>query len=216
MLILILLILFGLLSRARAAAACYNLDGVWEPSVLRCESNIVMLYDPGGNDGKGQNYCCSDDHTDCCSDTSSWSSIPVFETVFRPGAMVSTGTTTTATPTTSSESAVTASVTNTNTPSPPPNKSDNSLAIGLGVGISLGLTLVACLVYIVWQRKKVRVSEISGPEHATLRKGDQSQMYEDREEVVKAAQYLARSELDAGDLMELPDGQTTGPHGGLR
>lgn len=60
------------------------------------------------------------------------------------------------------------------------------------------------------------MSEISGPEHATLRKGDQSQMYEDREEVVKAAQYLARSELDAGDLMELPDGQTTGPHGGLR
>ncbi|PVH74293.1 hypothetical protein DL98DRAFT_604733 [Cadophora sp. DSE1049] len=197
--------------------ACGNQD--WSGCTKYCQSrksNIVMLCDPGGNDGKAQNYCCSDGHTDCCSETSSWSSIPVFATVFRPGATVSTGTATTATPTSSSGSTMTTPPTNTNPPPPSPDKSDNSLAIGLGVGISLGVALVACLVYIIWQRRRARISGTSSSKHADFQSGNQPQVYVDREEVVKAPPYQGRSELDARGLMELPDGQTTGPRGGLR
>ncbi|KAH6692111.1 hypothetical protein BKA61DRAFT_742433 [Leptodontidium sp. MPI-SDFR-AT-0119] len=200
--------------------ACSNQD--WSGCTKYCEqrnNSGIMLCNAGGNDGKSQTYCCTNFQTDCCADPNALSSMPVFSTVFRPGARDATTSSTKTTspktvstsPTSSGSGKGNAGVTTTTpdgatTPSSSasPSKSNTSttLAVGLGVGISFSLALIACLVYIIWQRRKTAALKASGSEQA---KGGPQMTYENGADAWKAPPYQSRLGLDAGQSGNIPE-----------
>ncbi|KAG4429281.1 hypothetical protein IFR05_015235 [Cadophora sp. M221] len=209
--------------------ACGSQD--WSGCTKYCEqrnNSAIMLCNAGGNDGKSQTYCCTDLQSDCCSDSNAISSLPVFNTVFRAGARdpttasstrtTSTKTGSTSPPTPSSGNAglttTTPDTANTHSSSPSPSSSKNTsttLAVGLGLGIPFSLALIACLAYIIWQRKKSATSNSMMRSSQLHAGGPQTMGFGNGADVWKAQapSYSSRLELDAGNgnVPELPGGQ---------
>lgn len=137
---------------------------------------MIYLQLCSGLNGVDNPFCCGQDYTCCGIKANVITTIPLWETLSRPGgiewtqqanSLTKTSPPVTSTGTTNTQiTSGTSSLTSTPSPTSPAFQTDNTgaptagdadkktLAVGAGVGVPLGVALVAALGFLGWQLRK--------------------------------------------------------------